>query len=99
MSVALAMKIWLIFLLVWTALATTTTAKHYQNDFTKNVVQSREGSIDITKITGWTNTGNVAAFTVTVLASQIIVATGWLIFGDLIFYGKTVYKILKSQNI
>ena len=94
MSVALAMKIWLIFLLVWTTLATTTTAKYYQNDFTKNVVQSREGSIDITKITGWTNTGNVAAFTITVLASQIIVATGWLIFGETIYL--CVYVLILS---
>ena len=56
--------------------------KNYQNEFSSRIIpSSRVGSFDISKITGWTNTDNVAAFTLTVMVSQIIVASGWLIFG------------------
>ena len=37
--------------------------------------------IEITKVTKWTDAENVVGFTLTLLASQIIIATGWIIFG------------------
>ena len=43
--------------------------------------EQQRSTIDVTKVTKWTGTDNVVAFTLTVLASQIIVATGWIIAG------------------
>merc|ERR1712050_252129 len=102
-SVALAMKIWLLlFLLTHLHLTTWTIAaqeKNYQNEFSPKIVRSsRVGSFDISKITGWTNTDNVAAFTLTVMVSQIIVATGWLIFGTL-WYILAVMTASENANM
>ena len=83
------MKIWLLLFLLSCLLLTTWTVAHekiYQNEFSPKIdLSSRDGgSLDISKITGWTNSENVASFTVTLLASQLIVASGWLIFGKIL---------------
>ena len=41
--------------------------------------------IEITKVTKWTDAENVVGFTLTLLASQLIIATGWIIFGKFEF--------------
>ena len=52
---------------------------------TKDVEQNRElRPIEITKVTKWTDAENVVGFTLTLLASQFIIASGWIIFGKLI---------------
>jgi hypothetical protein len=46
--------------------------------------RSAIASVDITKTTNWVDTSNVVGFTVTLLASQVIIASGWIIFGNLL---------------
>ena len=95
MSVALAMKIWLdipLFLLLlkisWTIATESQNQIDQNHEFNQKDFIARDGSFDISKITGWTSTDNVASFTVTVLASQVIVAAGWLIFGKVSIFIK-----------
>ena len=47
--------------------------------------------IEITKVTKWTDAENVVGFTLTLLASQFIIASGWIIFGK--FLGQEIYGI------
>ena len=86
------MKIWLdipLFLLLLKISWTESQNQIEQNhEFNQKDFIARDGSFDISKITGWTSTDNVASFTVTVLASQLIVAAGWLIFGKVSIFMK-----------
>ena len=51
---------------------------------TKEIEQNRAfRPIEITKVTKWTDAENVVGFTLTLLASQFIIASGWIIFGKL----------------
>ena len=53
-------------------------------------------SIDITKITKWTQTENVVPFCVTVLASQAIITSGWIVLGKIfLFVSKKYHHFLK----
>eukprot|EP00093_Oithona_nana_P008144 08144.XXX_17850_18458_1 [CDS] Oithona nana genome sequencing. len=57
---------------------------------TKDVEQNRAlRPIEITKVTKWTDAENVVGFTLTLLASQFIIASGWIIFGS-IWYAMAV---------
>lgn len=52
-----------------------------EDDDSLHHLTKRSFTFQMSKITKWTGTDNVVAFTLTVLASQVIVATGWLIVG------------------
>ena len=39
--------------------------------------------IEVTKVTKWTEADNVVGFTLTLLASQLIIASGWIILGKI----------------
>ena len=82
------MTIWKHFWFLWILLVISQMTKSGSTQGEKN----REfSSIDITKITKWTQTENVVPFCVTVLASQAIITSGWIVLGKIFLFVSKKY--------
>ena len=68
----------LFFLLVYFEIIAITIVIANKNE---DELEGRNAVFDISKTTNWVAASNVVGFTLTLLASQAIIASGWLIFG------------------
>ena len=97
-AVHFIMTIWKHFWFLWILLVISQLTKSDGQREIKN--PSRQFSnIDITKVTKWTQTENVVSFCVTVLASQAIITSGWIILGKLFVLNIAgMYLFFKAFN-
>ena len=77
------MTIWKHFWFLWILLVISQMTK---SDGAQGEKNREFSSIDITKITKWTQTENVVPFCITVLASQAIITSGWIVLGKIFLF-------------